>query len=279
MRDWSWRQTRRRLGMLARLAAALPRPHGARARLAARLHARRARAAVPREARGRRGDQDGDLGRLPGSSSRFVVVGVAALGLSLGETYLTGWTGERVLADLRIKLFRAPAAALARLLRAQPRRRDHQPDHERRRGARPARHRRRHVARPEHAAPRRHGGRAVRARLAARARDATRPAADGARDGLVPDPLQPRLPPRARAARPRHGDARRGHRRHARRAVVHARAGAAERASAASTTATATRTTRRSSSTGSTSRPSTSSPRSRPRSCSATAASSSTTAR
>ena len=37
--------------------AAVPRPHGALARDAARLHARRARAAVPGEARDRRGDQ------------------------------------------------------------------------------------------------------------------------------------------------------------------------------------------------------------------------------
>ena len=47
---------------------------------------------------------------------------------------------------------------------------------------------------------------------------------DGAVDRLVPDPLEPRLPPRARANRPRHGDARGGHLGHARRAVVRTRA-------------------------------------------------------
>ena len=98
-------------------------------------------------------------------------------------------------------------------------------------------------------------------------------------DGLVPHPLEPRLPPGARAHRARHGDARRGHLRHARRAVVSRASRATRRASVASTRATRTRTTRRSSSTGSTSRPSTSSPRSRPRSCSATAATCSSTTR
>ena len=66
------------------------------------------------------------------------------------------------------------------------------------------------------------------------------------RDGVVPDPLEPRVPPRARAHRPRHRHARGGHRGHARRPVVHARADRARRASAASTTAIATPTTRRS---------------------------------
>ena len=63
-----------------------------------------------------------------------------------------------------------PAAALARLLRAEPRRRDHQPPDERRRGTRPARHRRRQLARPEHADAGRHRGAALLPRLAAGAR-------------------------------------------------------------------------------------------------------------
>ena len=56
VRDWSWRRTRRRLGLLVRLTL----PYRGRTALAlgdaARLHARRARAALPREARDRRGD-------------------------------------------------------------------------------------------------------------------------------------------------------------------------------------------------------------------------------
>ena len=67
-----------------------------------------------------------------------------------------------------------PAAALARLLRAEPRRRPDQPADERRRGARPARHRRRHLADPEHADARRRRGDPVLPLLAARARDAAR---------------------------------------------------------------------------------------------------------
>ena len=92
------------------------------------------------------------------------------------------------------------------------------------------------------------------------------------RDGLVPRPLEPRLPPRARAPRPRHGDARRGHRRHARRPVVHARAAQPDELPRHQRALPRRelrdgRPQRRS-----TSRPSTSSRRSRPRSCSATAA-------
>ena len=227
--------------------AALPRPHArSRSPRCSSTRSSRSRRRTWRSSRSTRGSRTGDLGRLT-----WIVVALPrrrrslALVLSSANTYLTGWVGERVLADLRNKLFAPPAAALARLLRAQPRRRDHQPDHERRRGARPARHRRRHEPDPEHAAPARHRGRPLLPRLAARTGDADGAGPDGARDRLVPQPLEPRLPPRARAARPRHGDARGGHRGHARRPVVHARAGAGAGASAASTTATAPRTTRR----------------------------------
>ncbi len=115
----------------------------------------------------------------------------------------------------------APPAPLARLLRAQSRRRDHQPPDERRRRARPARHRRRHDARPEHAPARRLGGHPLLARLAAGARHARRHPRDGRGDRDLPDPELTRLPRRPRAPRHGHGDAGRGHRRHARRAVVH----------------------------------------------------------
>ena len=54
--------------------------------------------------------------------------------------------------------------------------------------------------------------------------------------------LGARLPRGARAARARHGDARRGHRRHARRPGVHARADERARTSARSTSTTARRT-------------------------------------
>ena len=57
VRDWSWRRTRRRIGVLARLTL----PYQGRTTLALvhapRLHARRARAALPGEARDRPGHQ------------------------------------------------------------------------------------------------------------------------------------------------------------------------------------------------------------------------------
>src|SRR5206468_3377045 len=64
--DWSWRRTRRRLATLARLTA----PYRARPMLAI-----------------------------------FLLAGLANWGMSYAQTYLTGWVGERILADLRMKLF------------------------------------------------------------------------------------------------------------------------------------------------------------------------------
>ncbi len=228
VRDWSWRRSRRRIGLLVRLA--LPYRGRTVLSLVTLLAYTLVALAPPYLAKLAidQGIQERDLTRLTWIITLFLAAAVAALLLSSANTYLTGWVGERVLADLRNKLF----AHLERLslgyLRAQPRRRDHQPDHERRRGARPARHGRRHEPDPEHAAARRHGRRALPARLAARARHARGADSDGARHRLVPEPVEPRLPARPRAARPRHGDARRGHRRHARRPVLHARAGPGE---------------------------------------------------
>src|SRR5207302_11376184 len=36
----------------------------------------------------------------------FAIAGIANLATSAAQTYFTGWTGERILADLRNKLFR-----------------------------------------------------------------------------------------------------------------------------------------------------------------------------
>jgi ATP-binding cassette subfamily B protein len=104
--DWSWRQTRRRLGVLVRLA----RPYRARAALAvvtllgftlvALLPPYLAKLAVDD------GISDGDLGRLTVIVIAFVAAGVAAFAFSGAQTYYTGWVGERALADLRIDLFR-----------------------------------------------------------------------------------------------------------------------------------------------------------------------------
>ena len=228
MRDWSWQRTRRRLGLLVRLAL----PYRGRTALSlATLLAYTvvalappylAKLAIDQGIKARR-PQPADLDHraLPRRrGARARPVRREHVPDRLGRRTRPRRPPEQAL--------RAPGAAVARLLRAQPRRRRDQPDHERRRGARPARHRRRHEPDPEHAAPGRHGRRPLPARLAARAGDADGADPDGARHGLVPQPLEPRLPPRPRAPRPRDGDARRGHRWDARRPVVHARAGAAE---------------------------------------------------
>ena len=152
--DWSWAQTKRRLATLYRLA----RPYKAQTALAIlSLLGATVVALAPPYLVGRTIDHvkhgaTSDLGALV---ALFVIAGALSIAFTYGQTYFTGWTGERMLADLRNHALPPSAAALARLLRAEPRRRDHQPAHERRRGARPARHRRRHVARAEHADPRR----------------------------------------------------------------------------------------------------------------------------
>ena len=104
--DWSWRQTRTRLGVLVRLA----RPYRARTALAvvtllgftlvALLPPYLAKLAVDD------GISEGDLGRITVIVVGFVAAGVAAFVLSGAQTYFTGWVGERALADLRIDLFR-----------------------------------------------------------------------------------------------------------------------------------------------------------------------------
>lgn len=103
--DWSWRKTRRRLGVLFRLA----RPYPGRAALAvvtlvaytivALLPPYLAKLAVDD------GISTGDLQTLSAVVVAFLLAGVAAFALSGAQTYLTGWVGERGLADLRIRLF------------------------------------------------------------------------------------------------------------------------------------------------------------------------------
>jgi len=104
--DWSWRRTVRRVALLARLA----RPYRARvtAGIIALLVATAASLAPPYLAKlaiddGIRG---GDLGELAWIVGAFIVVGVLGWGASVAQTYLTSWVGERVLADLRLRLFR-----------------------------------------------------------------------------------------------------------------------------------------------------------------------------
>ena len=105
VRDWSWRRTRRRLGLLVRLAL----PYKGRTSLAlatlliytlvALLPPYLAKLAIDE------GIEELDLTRLTWIVGLFLLSAVVALGLSSANTYLTGWVGERVLADLRNRLF------------------------------------------------------------------------------------------------------------------------------------------------------------------------------
>ena len=103
--DWSWRQTRRRIRVLLRLA----RPYPTRSALAVvTLVAYTIVALVPPYLSKIAIDDGIDAGNLRTLSLvvvAFLAAGVAAFALSGAQTYLTGWVGERALADLRIQLF------------------------------------------------------------------------------------------------------------------------------------------------------------------------------
>jgi ABC-type multidrug transport system fused ATPase/permease subunit len=104
--DWSWRQTRRRLATLARLTA----PYKGRTALAlgsllaatgtALLTPYLAKLAIDDGIKAR------DLHVLAWIVLFFLLAGIANWATSYAQTYFTGWTGERILADLRNKLFR-----------------------------------------------------------------------------------------------------------------------------------------------------------------------------
>jgi ATP-binding cassette, subfamily B, bacterial len=103
--DWSWRQTRRRLGTLARLAA----PYKTRTILSifALLLATATALAPPFLSKYAvdYGIREQDLAALSWIVAFFLLAGLANWGMSYLQTYLTGWVGERILADLRNKLF------------------------------------------------------------------------------------------------------------------------------------------------------------------------------
>ncbi len=104
--DWSWRRTRRRIALLAGLA--LPyraRTTGALATLLAYTVVALAPPYLAKLAIDQ-GISENDLGRLSVLVALFLVAALAALVLSSANTYLTGWVGERMLADLRNRLFR-----------------------------------------------------------------------------------------------------------------------------------------------------------------------------
>jgi ABC-type multidrug transport system fused ATPase/permease subunit len=104
--DWSWRRTARRVSTLARLAApyrkqtTLAIASLLAATLASLAPPYLAKLAVDAVERGRGLD---DLGVIV---VVFLAAGLAALATTSAQTYFTGWTGERILADLRNRLFR-----------------------------------------------------------------------------------------------------------------------------------------------------------------------------
>src|SRR6266498_2117072 len=106
VKDWSWRQTRRRLVALARLTA----PYKSRTALAigSLLAATVTALAPPYLAKLAidEGIRPHDLHALTIFVVAFLAAGIANWVTSAAQTYFTGWTGERILADLRNKLFR-----------------------------------------------------------------------------------------------------------------------------------------------------------------------------
>jgi len=103
--DWSWAQTKRRLATLYRLI----RPYKAQTALAIlTLLAATAVSLAPPYLVGRAVDEvkGGHTHGLRWIVIAFVAAGVLGIVSSYAETYFTGWTGERMLADLRNYLFR-----------------------------------------------------------------------------------------------------------------------------------------------------------------------------
>jgi ABC-type multidrug transport system fused ATPase/permease subunit len=103
--DWSWSATRRRLAALYRLAS----PYKLRTALAiVSLVAATAASLAPPILIGLAVDEvrRGQTDRLGWIVIAFVGAGLAGTVCSYAQTYFTGWTGERMLADLRNHLFR-----------------------------------------------------------------------------------------------------------------------------------------------------------------------------
>ena len=103
--DWSWGKTRRRLGLLWRLTL----PYRGRTVLSvlSLLTATATALAPPYLAKYALDDAIRHRGgtQLYLVVAIFVAAGLANWGMTYVETYLTGWVGERILADLRNRLF------------------------------------------------------------------------------------------------------------------------------------------------------------------------------
>src|SRR5947209_14518784 len=103
--DWSWRRTRRRLATLAELTA----PYRTRTTLSIFSLLLATATALAPPFLSKYAIDDGirkhNLGALWLIVAAFLLAGLANWGMSYVQTYLTGWVGERILADLRNKLF------------------------------------------------------------------------------------------------------------------------------------------------------------------------------
>jgi ABC-type multidrug transport system fused ATPase/permease subunit len=103
--DWSWSRTRRRIGLLWRLTE----PYRGRTAwsVLSLLTATATALAPPYLAKVALDDavKNGGGRAIYVVVAIFVVVGLANCLMTYVETYLTGWVGERILADLRIRLF------------------------------------------------------------------------------------------------------------------------------------------------------------------------------
>jgi ATP-binding cassette subfamily B protein len=104
--DWSWRATARRISTLARLAA----PYKARTGLAIFFLVLATAVSLLPPYLTKLAIDQGIYAHNPGKLwwivAVFVLVGLGVIATSAAQTYFTGWTGERILADLRSKLFR-----------------------------------------------------------------------------------------------------------------------------------------------------------------------------
>jgi ATP-binding cassette subfamily B protein len=104
--DWSWRRTRRRIAALARLA----KPYKVRTAFSviSLLAATATALAPPLLAKYAVDDAitKNDLAKLWWIVGAFLLAGLLNWAMSYVQTYLTGWVGERILADLRNALFR-----------------------------------------------------------------------------------------------------------------------------------------------------------------------------
>jgi ATP-binding cassette subfamily B protein len=103
--DWSWARSKRRLSALYRLA----RPYKGRTAVAiVSLLAATAVTLAPPYLVGRAVDEvrHGKTSTLVWIVAAFVGAGVLGIVATYAQTYFTGWTGERMLADLRNIIFR-----------------------------------------------------------------------------------------------------------------------------------------------------------------------------